>query len=147
LTPEREILARARAWQPKPGCLPGSGAAGVRGDCARGSRAHVCAQMLSAIVYALRDKTVDAVLFLDRLDSYRVDASDVQARAGPRSRGLRALSMRVCAEACARLRLACRRERARVCWVGAGDRTGRWVRTMEALGQCCVVGLVVTFCS
>ena len=36
--------------------------------------------MLSAIVYTLRDKTVDAVLFMDRLDSYRVDASDVQAR-------------------------------------------------------------------
>ncbi len=37
------------------------------------------AQMLSAIVYTLRDKAVDAVLFMDRLDSYRVDASDVQA--------------------------------------------------------------------
>ena len=36
--------------------------------------------MLSAIVYTLRDKTADAVLFMDRLDSYRVDASDVQAR-------------------------------------------------------------------
>jgi len=60
----------------------------VRGDCARGSRVRVCAQMLSAIVYALRDKTVDAVLFLDRLDSYRVDASDVQARAGPHAQNL-----------------------------------------------------------
>lgn len=45
------------------------------------------AQMLASIVYTLRDKTVDAVLLLDRLDSYRVDASDVQAR---RSQGARA---------------------------------------------------------
>ena len=42
-------------------------------------RGRTRAQMLAAIVYTLRDKTVDAVLFMDRLDSYRVDASDVQA--------------------------------------------------------------------
>jgi hypothetical protein len=86
--------------------------------------------MLSAIVYALRDKPVDAVLFLDRLDSYRVDASDVQARRGPRAR-------QTCfrAEASARCVSRVARARGRACWAGAGDSTGVWQGWLKHRGS------------
>lgn len=35
-------------------------------------------QALSGIAYEIRGKPVDAVLYVNRLDDYRVDASDVQ---------------------------------------------------------------------
>ena len=36
------------------------------------------AQALSGIVYEVKGRSVDAVLFLNRLDDFRVDASGIQ---------------------------------------------------------------------
>ena len=37
-------------------------------------------QALAGVAYEVRGRAVDAVLYLHRLDDFRVDASDVQAR-------------------------------------------------------------------
>ena len=39
-----------------------------------------CAQALAGVAYEVRGRAVDAVLYLHRLDDFRVDASDVQVR-------------------------------------------------------------------